>query len=92
MLIKVRKLGPTFSNPEVLEKHHELTIEAQGLGELVKVPEQLCEAAELLVGELSMTFFPVGIEVRLEQGNRLNGLWVQRGVLDHVRNSAAVAA
>jgi hypothetical protein len=92
MLIKVRKLGPTFGAPAVKEKGGLLVMEAEALGELVKVPECHREEGELMVGELSMTFFPVGIEVQLDgEHAKLNGLWVQRGIYNALLAKAAAA-
>lgn len=93
MLIKVRKLGDAFSNPEVTEKNGELTMQADLIGELVKVPEPYREPCELLVGELSMSLFPVGIEVSVTGPlAHLNGLWVQRPILASVKERSAAAA
>lgn len=93
MLIKVRKLGATFSAPELSQVNGEVVLKAEMLGELVKVGEPFVEAAELIVGELTMGFFPVGIEVQLDGENeKLNGLWVQREVLNAIRAQAAQAA
>lgn len=90
MLIKVRKLPDTFGAPNVAEVNGELAIQAETLGELVKVPDKYREPAELMVGELSMAFFPLGIELAV--GGDLDGLWVQREVLTHLRNREAAAA
>jgi hypothetical protein len=92
MLIKVRKLGPTFSTPQIKKTGDMLAMQAEGIGELVKCPEMFREQAELLVGELSMTFFPIGIEVKIDDGGELNGLWVQKAIYDSLRNQAQVAA
>jgi hypothetical protein len=93
MLIKVKKLGPSFGTPNVVEKNGELSMQAEMLGELIKVPEPFREAAELLVGELTMSVFPIGIEVELTgELENLNGLWVGRDILKTVRNAAAAAA
>jgi hypothetical protein len=92
VLIKVRKLGSTFSAPQIVRKDGQLVLQAEMIGELLKVPEAFRDDAELLVGELSMTFFPVGIEVNIEDGGELNGLWVQKGIFDAVRNKKAIAA
>lgn len=93
MLIKVRKLGASFGAPQVVEKNGELSMHADMIGELVKVPEVFRESAELMVGELSMSIFPVGIEVAVDgELAHLNGLWVNREILTDVRNRAAAAA
>ena len=65
MLIKVRRLGAAFSAPKVSEVNGTLVLQAEMLGELVKLPESLRDEGELIVGELSMSFMPVGIEVQL---------------------------
>jgi hypothetical protein len=68
-------------------------MQADMIGELVKVPEVFRDAAELMVGELSMSIFPVGIEFDVEgELSVLNGLWVNREILNDVRNRAAAAA
>jgi hypothetical protein len=93
MLIKVRKLGASFGAPQVVEKNGELSMQADMIGELVRVPQVLREPAELMVGELSMSIFPVGIEVAVEgELAHLNGLWVNREILNAVRNQATAAA
>ena len=95
MLIKVRKLGAAFGAPAVQEKNGELSMQADMIGELVRAPEVLRDACELMVGELSMSVFPVGIEVAMSPSDplaHLNGLWVNREILTTVRNQAAAAA
>jgi hypothetical protein len=92
MLIKVRKLGASLGAPNVKEVNGVPTLKAEMLGELVKVPESLREEAELIVGELTMGFFPVGVEVKLDAPHEnLNGLWVQREIYNSLVNRTAAA-
>jgi hypothetical protein len=94
VLIKIRKLGAGFGTPNVIEKDGLQTLQAEMIGELVKVPDQFREQAELMVGELTMGLFPVGLEVQLDPTNEyLNGLWVQREIFNAVlQGNAAEAA
>lgn len=94
VLIKIRKLGAGFGTPNVCEKDGLQILQAEMIGELVRVPEKFREACELMVGELTMGLFPVGLEVRIgEPHEHLNGLWVQREIFNAVsRASKAEAA
>jgi hypothetical protein len=85
VLIKIRKLGAGFGTPAVTEKDGVQTLQAEMIGELVRVPEKFREPAELMVGELTMGLFPVGLEVQIAEPNsHLNGLWVQREIFNAV--------
>src|SRR6202035_5824746 len=89
VLIKIRKLGAGFGTPNVVEKDGLQTLQAEMIGELVRVPEKFREPAELMVGELTMGLFPMGLEVNLgESYEHLNGLWVQREIFNAVFKDA----
>ena len=65
---------------------------AEMVGELVKIPESLREPAELMVGELTSGFFPLGLDVALAKPNEhLNGLWVQREIFNALLRREKVA-
>jgi len=93
VLIKIRKLGAGFGTPNVVEKDGLQTLQAEMIGELVRVPEKFREPAELMVGELTMGLFPVGLEVQIgEPHQHLNGLWVQREIFNAVSNGSKAEA
>jgi hypothetical protein len=94
VLLKIRKLGAAFGTPQVtIHKDGVTTMHAEMVGELVKVPEALCEPAEMLVGELTMGIFPVGLEIRLDKpDDHLNGLWVQKEIFDAVTKLKVASA
>jgi hypothetical protein len=79
--------------PTVSEVQGVPTIKADMIGELVLVPEPLREEAELIVGEMNMGLFPLGIDVELDKPNdHLNGLWVQREILNCISLTAKAAS
>lgn len=85
VLIKIRKLGAGLGTPVVFEKDGVQSMHAEMIGELVRVPEKFREPCELMVGELTMGLFPVGLEVQVGEPNEhLNGLWVQREIFNAV--------
>jgi len=94
VLLKIRKLGAGFGTPQIVEKDGLQTLHAEAIGELVRIPEKFREAAELMVGELTMGLFPIGLEVQIGAPNEhLNGVWVQREIFNAVsKGSKAEAA
>jgi hypothetical protein len=74
--------------PVIRESEGTTIMEAQMIGELVKVPDPYRDRAENLVGELNMGLFPFGIDVALAPPqDHLNGLWVQREILNYLVRS-----
>ena len=92
VLIRVRQI-PSGMKPrgeptsvDGLEAYGDATI-----GNMVRIPAALRDAAERAVGSLSLgAFFPLGIEFQLDPpDDQANGLWVQESVYRQVKAEAA---
>ena len=95
MLLKIRKIPAALGAPVITQEKGLDSVEMPTVGQLVRVPAELADRAEILVGEVSLTggMFPLGIEIKLDAPlDHLNGLWVQRGVYDSLLPHAAVAS
>jgi hypothetical protein len=93
VLIKIRKLNGSFSIPKIEVVDGLVTMQAEMIGELVRVPEEFRDAAELMVGELNMGFYPLGLEVELDKPqDQANGLWIQREIFHVISKGKAVSA
>lgn len=95
VLVKLRHFGHELPVPKPFEKDGLELLNADALGELVRVTDKkLADACERMVGELSMSIFPLGVIVEVDAPNeRMNGLWVQRAIFElAVKNVAGTAA
>ncbi len=87
MLLKVRQVLDGFQFPSPVKENGDEVLEAPGVGKLARVPNEYFERCERIVGTLVMSPYPIGVWIELDSPNdSINGLWVQPGVLDHVRN------
>jgi hypothetical protein len=93
VLIKIRKLSGSFTIPKIEEIDGVDTMTAEMLGELVRVPEGLRDAGELMVGELNLGLYPLGLDVHLDKPHDYaNGLWVQRPIYNAISSMHAAGA
>lgn len=84
VLLKIRHVGNELKIPESKKVDGLEVMEADAAGQLVRVTDPvLALACEKMVGSLSLSIFPCGVIVELDEPHAsLNGLWVQRGVYD----------
>jgi hypothetical protein len=88
MLLKIRELGDGFPVPPPVVIDGLETVSLDAAGELVKVPADYVDRCERIVGALTMSPFPLGLEVKLDAPNEnLNGFWVQREIFEQVRKA-----
>jgi hypothetical protein len=97
VIFKGTSIAPGLESPQTVERDGMTILEIPAMGEFVKVPEKFRAECERLVGEISASFQPFGLEgTNLPAPfEALNGLWVPLKILEHVRrkqNGNALAA
>ncbi len=94
MLIKVRSIPAGVRAIGRAATHDGLeAYEDSTAGKIVRVPTDLADACERIVGSLSFgAFFPLGILFELDPPNeKVNGLWVQVEAYEQAKAASAKA-
>jgi hypothetical protein len=95
MLIRIRSLGFGFEALKTVEHNGQTMMAGSQLGELYKVPDEVREDGERLVGEFSAGMPTLGLiafDVQLDPPrDDLNGFWVQKEIFQALTKKAVSA-